>query len=603
MELLKLKERVEIATQMGESHFREFKSGFQGPATSKVPREIKDVCQDISKTLVAFANADGGELFVGVEDDGSVTGLQYDDELIKVLLNAPKNYVLKTTPLPTAKASIINYDGKKVLYFSIPKGLEYVYVTSDGKCLKRKDLESIPISPDSIQIERDEIVSREYDRAFIDNANVTDLDNKLLVGVAHEFSRTISAEKYLQHLDLAEFDGDKLKLRRAALLLFAQNPSKWHPRLQVRILKVKGVKLETGKNYNVVNDEVISGNILVLIESAWERLRPYLTETKMSSDAIFKTQIIYPDLACKEALINAIAHRDYSIEGRGIEVYVYDDRLEIKSPGMLLSSIKISDLEKRIGVHQSRNTYVARVLKDIGYMRELGEGFRRIYELMETHELKHPDLFSENKAFTISFNQKLIYTDEEKVWLENFQSIELSREERAIIRLGAKGNLLSPMQIWDTVGIVDTDVYRSYVESLRDKGILVSEVSKNQAMTIAKKQHKDKKSIPRFRIVLPQDRQDVTSDPIEVLDDSEYCKLYLENVHFDCTEKEIKTEFSKFGEVESVTIPKSSYSKKGKGFAFIEFSAKNSVDLALEYKEKIIIRKRAIKIRKYHSKV
>lgn len=236
-------------------------------------------------------------------------------------------------------------------------------------------------------------------------------------------------------------------------------------------------------------------------------------------------------------------------------------------------------------------------------MRELGEGFRRIYELMETHELKHPDLFSENKAFTISFNQKLIYTDEEKVWLENFQSIELSREERAIIRLGAKGNLLSPMQIWDTVGIVDTDVYRSYVESLRDKGILVSEVSKNQAMTIAKKQHKDKKSIPRFRIVLPQDRQDVTSDSIEVLDDSEYCKLYLENVHFDCTEKEIKTEFSKFGEVESVTIPKSSYSKKGRGFAFIEFSAKSSVDLALEYKEKIIIRERAVKIRKYHSKV
>lgn len=69
------------------------------------------------KTLVAFANADGGELFVGVEDDGSVTGLQYDDELIKVLLNAPKNYVLKTTPLPTAKASIINYDGKKFYIF------------------------------------------------------------------------------------------------------------------------------------------------------------------------------------------------------------------------------------------------------------------------------------------------------------------------------------------------------------------------------------------------------------------------------------------------------------------------------------------------------
>lgn len=189
----------------------------------------------------------------------------------------------------------------------------------------------------------------------------------------------------------------------------------------------------------------------------------------MSSDAMFKTQIIYPDLACKEALINAIAHRDYSIEGRGIEVYVYDDRLEIKSPGMLLSTIKIDDLEKCIGIHQSRNSYIAKVLKEVGYMRELGEGFRRIYELMESHELSKPTLFNENKSFTISFSQKLVYTEDEKIWLDNFKSLDLSREERAIIRLGAKGELLSPKQIWDTVGIVDTDVYRSYIENSERK--------------------------------------------------------------------------------------------------------------------------------------
>jgi len=60
MELLRLKERIEIAIEMGESHFREFKTAFQGPSNEKSKRPIKDVCQDISKTLVAFANADGG---------------------------------------------------------------------------------------------------------------------------------------------------------------------------------------------------------------------------------------------------------------------------------------------------------------------------------------------------------------------------------------------------------------------------------------------------------------------------------------------------------------------------------------------------------------
>lgn len=602
MELLNLRERVDIATQIGESHFREFKSAFQGPSGAKTPRDIKEVCSDISKTLVAFANADGGELFVGVEDDGTITGLQYGEDLLTVLLAAPKTYVLKSTPLPTTKATIITYDDKKVIYFSVPKGSTYVHVTSDGKCLKRKDLESIPISPDSIQIEREEIISREYDRSFVDNANITDLDTKVLNAVATEFSKTISAEKYLQHLDLAEFDGEKLRLRKAALLLFASNPTHWHPRLQVRIIKVKGIELGTGKNYNVIHDESINGNIISLIENAWERLRPYLTETKMSSDAIFKTQIIYPDLACKEALINAIAHRDYSIEGRGIEVYVFDDRLEIKSPGMLLSSIKISDIEKKLGVHQSRNTHIARVLKDIGYMRELGEGFRRIFELMETHELKHPELLSENKSFTVAFNQKLIYSDEEKIWLENFQNVNLSREERAIVRLGHKGSLLSPKQIWDSVGIVDTDVYRSYIESLREKGILASEVSKNQAILIAKKQNKDKKMIPRFRIIVPGNPINVinnVSDESPLIDDSEYCKLFLEGIHYECTEADLRKALDKFGYIESVRIPKNSYTKKSKGFAFVEFSKKEEADIVLNTTEPIVIKGRKIRIKKF----
>lgn len=602
MELLNLRERVDIATQIGESHFREFKSAFQGPSGAKTPRDIKEVCSDISKTLVAFANADGGELFVGIEDDGTITGLQYDEDLIATLLAAPKTYVLKDTPLPTTKATIIKCDDKKVIYFSVPKGSTYVHVTSDGKCLKRKDLESIPISPDSIQIEREEIISREYDRSFVDNANITDLDTKVLNAVATEFSKTISAEKYLQHLDLAEFDGEKLKLRKAALLLFASNPTQWHPRLQVRIIKVKGVELGTGKNYNVIHDESINGNIVSLIESAWEHLRPYLTETKMSSDAIFKTQIIYPDLACKEALINAIAHRDYSIEGRGIEVYVFDDRLEIKSPGMLLSSIKISDLEKKLGVHQSRNTHIARVLKDIGYMRELGEGFRRIFELMETHELKHPELLSENKSFTVAFNQKLIYSDEEKIWLENFQNVNLNREERAIVRLGHKGALLSPKQIWDSVGIVDTDVYRSYIESLREKGILVSEVSKTQAILIARKQNKDKKMIPRFRIIVPGNPANVInniSDESSLIDDSEYCKLFLENIHYKCTENDLKKALDKFGYIESVRIPQNHYTKKNKGFAFVEFSKKEEADVVLNNTEPIVIKGRTIRVKKF----
>lgn len=609
MDLLKLKERIEIAIEMGESHFREFKSALQGPSHQKVQRPIKDVCQDISKTLVAFANADGGELLVGVEDDGNVTGLDYSDDLLNVLINAPKSYVLSSTPLPTIKSQIVQFNDKKVAYFSLPKGTDYVYITSDGKCLKRRDLESIPISPESIQIEREEKQSREYDREFVDGADINDLDPTLLNYAAKEFSKTISAEKFLQHLDLAEFDGTRLKLRRAALLLFAKTPQKWHPRLQVRVIKVKGTELKSGKEFNVLKDEEISDNILRLVEGAWDLLRPYLTETKFSSDAIFKSQIVYPELACREALINAIAHRDYSIEGRGIEIFVFDDRLDIKSPGLLLSSVNIKEIQDRTGIHQSRNTYIARVLREIGYMRELGEGFRRIFDLMESNDLAAPILESKDKSFLVTLSQKLVYTNEEKIWLENFIDIDLSREEKTIVRLGAKGDLISPKLIWDSVGIVDTDVYRQLLESLKQKGVLSSEVSKTEALAIARKNRlKDRKSIPRFKISIPnnnsgqQFRKLPEKDNKILFDDSDYAKLFIDNIPFKSTERELKALFSKYGDLSSVSIPKSHYSGKPRGFAIIEFEKKESLKKVIDDKSNIYLDGRKLIIKEYEVK-
>ena len=212
----------------------------------------------------------------------------------------------------------------------------------------------------------------------------------------------MSPEKFLQYLELAEFDGSRLRLRRAALLLFAKHPTKWHPGNQIRILKVRGTEEKTGENFNVEEVGETSGNIFQLYEQSWEILRPNLTETRFSKDAIFKTHVIYPELACREAIINAITHRDYSLEGRGIEVKIFDDRLEILSPGKLLSSITIKDLEEFTGVHQSRNTYIARVLREFGYIRELGEGIKRIFELIKSSDLVKPKIESPNRTFIIT---------------------------------------------------------------------------------------------------------------------------------------------------------------------------------------------------------
>ena len=88
MEALDLDERIRLAIRVGESQFREFKSALDGKPGAKRARSLRSIKEDIGRTLVAFANADGGELLIGVEDDGAVTGLPFTSEQIEDLLGA-----------------------------------------------------------------------------------------------------------------------------------------------------------------------------------------------------------------------------------------------------------------------------------------------------------------------------------------------------------------------------------------------------------------------------------------------------------------------------------------------------------------------------------
>lgn len=410
MNFLKLIERVEIAIEIGESYYREFKSAYEGPPGNKKPRDFKDICANVAKELVAFANADGGELFIGIEDNNEVTGLPHPQDKLEAILEASENYVLKETPLPIKRKNIIDYNGKKIIYFSVSKGTKYVHQTSKGECFRREDRDSVPASADNIRFAREEIASREYDRNFEALATVADLDIALVSTVALECTKikSLSPEKFLQYAELAEFDGDNLKLRKAALLLFAKDTNKWHPRSRVRILRVNGTEERTASDYNVNEVADLSGNVFHLLEKSWGALRPMLTETKYSSDGLFKTQVIYPEEACREALVNAITHRDYSLEGRGIEIRIFDDRLEILSPGKLLSKLTIEDLRELKGAHETRNVYIARVLREYGYVRELGEGIRRMFELMKDNEMIEPLIASPNKSFVVTFFHKAL---------------------------------------------------------------------------------------------------------------------------------------------------------------------------------------------------
>lgn len=500
VETLKLEERILTGIELGESHFREFKSALQRNADGKLePRQVKDICRNIGEVLVSFANADGGELFIGVEDDGNISGVPHKDELLDAMKEAYINYVHADCPLSPPSIKLFELKGNKILYFQISKSTGSVHLTSEGRCLQRFDRENRVVLPERIQQDRQEMSSREYDRNFIPTATLKDLDVDLIDGIAQQLAPGYSPEKLLQFLDLAQYGPDGLVLRRAALLLFARDVVKWHPRCSIRILRVNGSILATGKDYNVGEDDMINGNIVTLLENSWDALRPHLARTKFQANALFRESIIYPEDACREALINAVAHRDYSIEGKPIEIIIYDDRMEIKSPGRLLSSILINDLKGLKGAHQSRNVFIARVLRELGYMREMGEGIRRIYSSVRNFELVDPELYADQVSFMVTLFHKSIFSPKDVQWLNGFTDFHLTKDEQRVVLLGRDGRLLSTSDIIQTVGIVDTEEFRALYERLNRKGIIFSAKSASTK--------RQKRQVPRFQIRPPQESQ------------------------------------------------------------------------------------------------
>jgi ATP-dependent DNA helicase RecG len=588
---LLLSDRVTNNIQLGESHIREFKSAYEGQSNNKKPRQVKEICREIGEQLVGFANADGGDLLIGVEDDGSLTGVPHDHAQIETMMSAVNTHVYKGQTLPLTHVSPVILKGKTVLFFAVTKGTTQIYQLPDGRCMRRKDKECVPISFDDIQFERQEVRSREFERQFIDGAAVIDLDSEELQIAANTYIKGLSVERYLQQVGLSEYSPGGLRLRMAALLLFAKDIRRWHPRCQIRILRVLGAAIGAGDNYNVKDDVTEEGNIFRLLVRGWELLRTtfLVQRTQFAEGARFETKFVYPEQACREALINAIAHRDYGLQS-GIDIFVYDDRMEVKSPGGLLSTLGVNELEKLRGAHESRNPLITRVLREHRFMRELGEGMRRMFEAMEQNDLEKPALVSDDQSFSVILSNKSLFSQREEDWLSLFQSVGPSRLQKRIIVAAIDGKELSPEDIYRAMNTTDRDTYDLEVTGLRKSGILQEIRSSSAAQQMARNRRVPKGKIPRFR-VSAQPAKEGSLEAVKQLKTASLIRrdlfpeetgIFVGNLDIGVKEYQLRAVFQRFGKVRKVIFGKDKRSDSGGLYAVVWLENAAEVSQAID---------------------
>jgi len=432
-------------------------------------RPVRAVARDVAETLAAMANADGGSIVIGIENDGTVSGVNYPGDRLKVLRSAPKTHI---RPPLRARIQEGSLEGKPIILFEVDWSMD-VHQLSDGRYLLRVDDKNVPFPARDIEAMKEGKRRRVTETRFIPEASLADLDFPLLNRLAERQGIAASAEETLTRYRLAEGRNGKTVFTLAALLLFGKDPGRWHPRCGIDFVKYEGTQRRVGAELNIIKRERLEAPLVLLIEKAYETIKPHLRERQRLVDLFFEERLEYPTFAWQEAIINAVAHRDYRYEGLGIEVWMFEDRLEIRSPGELVEPVTLDRLLKRERIHASRNPRIVRVLTDFGYMRDQDEGIPRIFQAMEREGLYPPEIRLEAEAiFTITLQNTVAYRPETLRWLAQFETWGLSGNQKRILASAKEhGGAFTSRHYQDLVGI---DIYRASreIKELIRKGLV-----------------------------------------------------------------------------------------------------------------------------------
>jgi len=338
----------------------------------------------LAETLVAFANAEGGTLLLGAPK-----GLSDPDTALDRALQA----ALATDPpliIPLPKVEEVN--GKPVLVVSVPPGLPHVY-SYKGKYLIRDGARNRPLTPSQLRRLMMERGAVSFEALVPDGARLDDVDcekAEAYLAMLPGLPAVSREEALLRRGCLARSeDGGGLRPTHAGLLLFGREPQRWVPSAEILVARYAGATM--GDSFF---KEEVRGTLPELIRRAEAFVSGNMRRGVRLRGLERVEETEYPVDVVREAIVNAVAHRDYQIRGDEIRIFLFSDRVEFYSPGRLPGHVTVENL-----VHErySRNEAIVQVLSDLGFIERLGYGIDRMIRLMAEAGLPAPQ-FEETAA-------------------------------------------------------------------------------------------------------------------------------------------------------------------------------------------------------------
>jgi ATP-dependent DNA helicase RecG len=419
----------------------------------------------LAETMVAFANADGGTILIGIDDKGRVVADMTTSEDVEGRL--VRAFVMCRPPVVTEWEQY-ELPGGLIIALKVARSPE-LHALADGRVLIRAGAENRPLGGDAIRHLAATKSSGDFESEPVAGATLVDMDKHVL----DEYMRLRTErgarplrgtlQDHLMEIGAMLEDGTPTV---AGLLLFGKNPQIFLPQSGLIFVKFLSKEARGRDGLAGYGRRVeIEGPLARIIERTWHLI---MEEMKVEAvvDGLRRQEVLaYPRFAVREAIVNAISHRDYRLSGRRVEIRMYEDRLEVISPGGLPGYITLDNIVEE---HFSRNPRLVAGLFQWGYIEELGLGIDRMIEEMLQHGHQAPTFDAKSYAFTVRLHGVVKHTPVTTTWPANMNE----RQMKAMSFVAQQGRI-SSRDYRQLCPDVSPETLRLDLADLVDKGLLL----------------------------------------------------------------------------------------------------------------------------------
>ncbi len=376
--------------------------------------------KQILETISAFSNTEGGTILIGVDDEGSITGVQLGRKTLEDLANRIKNCM---DPVIYPSISKENVNGKNIIQIVIEES-DIKPVFANDRAFKRVGKTNQRVSSLEIRRMASEISLDRWDSSLCENSTIEDLDWRFIETVFIPLYERIAKKQVSGGLpELLASLGCVMNKRptNGGILLFGKDPTKFFINSYVAIGRYIGPQ----EGPERLDYKEFNGNLFTQIDKTEEYLRDHTAIMSRLLPGVVQRQNLpeYGLFTLRELVTNAVCHRDYMNQHTKVIIKMFDDRIEFFNPGGLPKGITPKNITES---QFSRNPIIAKVLSKVSYIEELGEGWNKIVAEHKVHPLSPelPTITSDEYTTMIRvYSVRSAFVEEKEIELNQRQKI------------------------------------------------------------------------------------------------------------------------------------------------------------------------------------